>query len=152
MLNRTEKKLVDSVWIFFLTVAFIALTIYFGYFFLFAEELHIKDKSVEDEIVSSDSSWIQKVLSKGGHDVSHENAYSNKLFSQQYGQYLFLDKHCSKIISESKPKFTKLVLFVIDAFRADFVSSISSNKLYSSSLPYMKQMMQSHGKSNCFKL
>lgn len=122
------RKLVNSVWIFFPVTLYIASMVFFGYFFLFAEELHIKEDAVGEKIDSIDL-WVEKLLSKS-----------------EYERYRFLNQHCNQTLTKSVPKFTKLVLFIIDAFRSDFVSSISNNDRFVDSLPYMKQLMHSHGK------
>ena len=132
------KRLFNSLWILLLATAGLGLVICFAYLFLFDEELHTSEKSVEDELVA-DESWIKQVLSSG-------DLISNQVtYSQKYGQYLYLEKQCNKTLSKFSPKFTKLVLIIIDALRVDFVPSIHNPDYASPRLPYMEQLVKTHG-------
>lgn len=133
------KRLFNSLWILLLAAIGFTLALCFAYLFLFSEELHTNEKSIEDELVA-DESWIKHVLSTGDH------INNQVMYSQKYGQYLYLDKHCNKTITDSKPKFTKLVLIIIDALRVDFVPSIMEPDYSTPRLPYLEQLLKTHGK------
>lgn len=132
------KRLFNSLWILLLAAIGFTLALCFAYLFLFSEELHTNEKSIEDELVA-DESWIKHVLSTGDH------INNQVMYSQKYGQYLYLDKHCNKTITDSKPKFTKLVLIIIDALRVDFVPSIMEPDYSTPRLPYLEQLLKTHG-------
>ena len=132
------KRLFNAIVIILLAIAGLAFVLCFAYLFLFSEELHTNEKSVEDELVA-DESWIKQVLSSG-------DLISNQvMYSQKYGQYLYLENHCNKTLSQASPKFTKFVLIIIDALRVDFVPSIQNADYASPRLPYMEQLVKTHG-------
>ena len=123
------RKFFSSVQILFIAFVGFGLMLLFSYLFLFNEDLsaYNNNGSIEDH----DDSLIQQIL------FDHHN--------HKYGEYLLLKQHCNKTLSQASPKFTKLVLIIIDALRIDFLPSIKNSDYSTPRMPYLEQITKIHG-------
>ena len=86
--------------------------LYFGYIFL------IDDEILDNKTKNHNGEWIKEMLTSTiPEDGKH-------LYSNHYGQWFVIDKHCQKSFNQTRSNFDKLVFIVIDALRVDFVQSI----------------------------
>lgn len=139
-----KSLIINPLWVFSLVIGYLLSTIFFGYYFLFFEQLNINEEPIissAQESLDRKNSWVLRTLS-----LPNDNQ-PNRMFSQQYSIYLYLEDYCTRTINQSTPKFDKFILFVIDAFRMDFVQSLSGNFNYYSEpmLPYMEKVMKTNG-------
>lgn len=145
-----KSLIIHPLWVFGLVIGYLLSTILFGYYFLFFEQLNLNEESIifnEQESLDHKNSWVIRTLSLP-RDNQPQTNQPNRMFSQQYSIYLYLEDYCTRTINQSTPKFDKFILFVIDAFRMDFVHSLSGNFNYYSDpmLPYMEKIMKTNGK------
>ena len=106
------------------------------FFWLFTQE---NTKTTVNDVgqFASQEDWFKSILSND-HVYDHE-------ISDLFEQYLFLSSQCSLTRLKSKPKFTKLVLIIIDALRIDFLPTILGGKNAKQRMPYLERLYQSNG-------
>ena len=79
------------------------------------------------------------------HNIFCKPAISDS--NNDYKNYLRLkqiNEHCNKTLSQTKPQFDKLVLFIIDALRIDFVPTIQNHDAQQR-MPYLEEKMKNNG-------
>ena len=61
---------------------------------------------------------------------------------EQYSRFMFLDDYCNR--TSTPPRFKKLILFIVDALRVDFVPTIQNSKS-KPRLPFLEQTIRTNG-------
>lgn len=121
-------------------VSIASFTLACVFFWLFTEENTKTTVNDAAQAFTSQEDWFRSILSND-HIYDHE-------ISHLFEQYLYISRTCKLDQLKSKPKFTKLVLIIIDALRVDFLPTILGGKNAKAKMPYLEKLYQTNGTKN----
>lgn len=149
-------------WIFGFTALHLLVACYFGFNFLFGDELpYLRGAAVvgstsgdgeaagsglpEEEMIETSLRQLLVKIPNYPTKISREDKI-HQAGTSYYDEYMFLDRHCTQTLTARKPMFDKMALFIIDALRIDFVPTVIARGLNEPKIPYMERMLKQHGK------
>lgn len=151
-------------WIFGFTALHLLVACYFGFNFLFGDELpYLRGGAVvgttsgdaasagsgmpEEELIETSLRQLLVKMPNYPTKISHSTEESvHQAGISYFNEYLYLDRHCTQTLQARKPMFDKMALFIIDALRIDFVPTVIARGLNEPKIPYMERTLKQHGK------